>query len=104
MVTASLRFVSSTDSPHHTFACADDARLEILNTLNWYEAHGEYTWPRFAECDFSQSMRLRRALVSDVFAALHKAGNVRVRAALGTPESTAERAGAWCCNRCGMGS
>jgi hypothetical protein len=35
MVTASLKFASDDDKARSTFAFADDARLEILNTLNW---------------------------------------------------------------------
>jgi len=90
MVTAALKFAS--DQPASvTYASADEARLEILNTLNWYEAHAEYEWPEFSRlgCDFSQAMRFRRALVNDVFVALKKAGNVRVNEAggVGTPDS-----------------
>lgn len=68
MVTAALKYASDQTSPT-TYASADEARLEILNTLNWYEAH---EWPDFARLgfDFSQAMRFRRALVNDVFSAL----------------------------------
>jgi len=90
MVTAALKFAS--DQPASvTYASADEARLEILNTLNWYEAHTEYEWPDFTHLgfDFSQAMRFRRALVNDVFIALKKAGNVRVNegGGVGTPDS-----------------
>jgi hypothetical protein len=97
MVTAALKFASD-DKTRTMYATADEARLEILNTLNWYEAHSEYEWPNFTLMgfDFNQSMRFRRALVGDVFTSLQKSGNVNIGAraeGLGTPDSERERAG-----------
>jgi hypothetical protein len=91
MVTAALKFASDEKTPI-TYTSHDEARLDVLNTLNWFEAHSEYEWPDFARqgFDFSQAMRFRRALVTDVFIALQKAGNVRIGSklgVLGTPES-----------------
>jgi hypothetical protein len=104
MVTAALKFASDDKSPI-TYPTQDEARQEILSTLNWYEAHSEYEWPEFNRLgfDFSQSMRFRRALVNDVFVALQKAGNVRVSdeaAVLGTPDNGGERV----CKRGGIGA
>ncbi|KAF2832673.1 hypothetical protein CC86DRAFT_401422 [Ophiobolus disseminans] len=94
MVTAALKYASDQNTPM-TYTSADEARLEILNTLNWYEAHDEYEWPDFARLgfDFSQAMRFRRALVNDVFVALKKAGNVKLSdvGMLGTPDSSVTR-------------
>lgn len=92
MVTAALKF-SSSNPPPVTYASPDASRLDILTTLNWHEAHAEYTWPDFGALgfDFSQIMRFRRALVNDVFVALQKAGHVKIAAGeglLGTPDST----------------
>jgi hypothetical protein len=75
MVTAALKFVSDEKAPI-AYTSQDEARLDILNTLNWY----------------------RRELVNDVFVALQKAGNVRVGVAsgagvFGTPESMKEKKG-----------
>lgn len=97
MVTAALKFASDEKTPV-TYASTDDARLDILNTLNWFEAHSEYEWPNFTRLgfDFSQAMRFRRALVSDVFVALQRAGNIKIGSeaggGLGTPESGTVRA------------
>ena len=96
MVTAALKFCSDATSSATSYTTADSARLDILKTLNWYEAHDEYEWPDFSSMgfDFSQAMRFRRALVSDVFVALQKAGNVRVSGEVGvfgTPESVRGR-------------
>ncbi|KAF2133791.1 hypothetical protein P153DRAFT_380969 [Dothidotthia symphoricarpi CBS 119687] len=91
MVTAALKFASD-EKTSTGYTIADEARLDILNTLNWYEAHAEYEWPDFSKSgfDFAQTMRLRRALVNDVYLALQKAGNIRITGqpgVLGTPES-----------------
>lgn len=96
MVAAALKFASYEKAPVR-YTTSDEARLDILNTLNWYEAHSEYEWPNFLDIgfDFSQAMRLWRALVNDVFVALQKAGNVRVSDDLGafaTPDSGIVRA------------
>jgi hypothetical protein len=79
MVTAALQFTSDSNPPA-SYPTPDAARLDILNTLNWYEAHAEYAWPDFSTHghDFSQAMRFRRALVSDVCSALMSAGKVRI--------------------------
>lgn len=97
MVDAALVFTSD-DKTAATYKDSDDARMAILNTLNWFEAHDEYKWPVFARIhlDFSQIMRFRRALVSDVFVSLQRAGKVRIlrgQGDLGTPDSIAERVG-----------
>lgn len=91
MVTAALKFASD-DKTRTSYAPADEARLEILKTLNWYEAHSEYEWPNFTLMgfDFNQSMRFCRALVEDVFILLQKSGKVKIGArvdGLGTPDS-----------------
>lgn len=90
MVAAALKFALD-DKSATIYTVADEARIDILNILNWYEAHEEYNWPNFTHSgfDFAQAMRLRRALVSDVFVALQKAGNVQITGqpgVLGTPE------------------
>lgn len=97
MVVAALKFVSDEKKPV-TYTSPDEARLDILNTLNWYEAHSEYEWPRFTRMgfDFSQAMRFRRALVSDVFIALQKAAIVKIAGGaggIGTPEISVGKAG-----------
>jgi hypothetical protein len=67
------------------YASGDTCKLDILNALNYAEAHGTYTWPDFPGLghNFSESMRFRRALVHDVFAALKTGGSIRV---LGLPQ------------------
>jgi hypothetical protein len=71
MVTGALKFTSDEKTPV-TYTSQDEARLDILNTFNWLEAHSEYEWPNFARLGygFSQAMHFRRALVNDVFIAL----------------------------------
>jgi hypothetical protein len=93
MVTAALKFASD-EKTHITYTSPDEARLDVLNTLNWFEAHSEYAWPDFSgmRYDFSQTMRFRRALVTDVVVALRMAGNIRIGregevGVLRTPES-----------------
>jgi hypothetical protein len=97
MVSAALVIAGDKNSPT-TYATIDKARLDILTTLNWNEAHSTYAWPDFARqgFDFNQAMRLRRQLVVDVFAALQSAGKVRLASAPGvpgTPESVERGAG-----------
>lgn len=97
MVTAALKFAADDKTPA-TYTTADEARFEILTTLNWYEAHSEYEWPNFSGMgfDFNQAMRFRRALVGDVCTALQKSANVRIGArgdGPGTPDSDRERRG-----------
>lgn len=91
MVSASLTFANASDSTAPgTYSTSDSARLDVLNILNWYEAHSEYTWPEFTSMgfDFGQAMRLRRQLVSDVCVALEKVGKIRVAVGgLRTPDS-----------------
>lgn len=72
-------------------ASPDEAKHAILNILNWLEAHDEYDWPDLSRMnfDFSQVMRLRRALVQDVFNALRQAGNLKI-VVPGTPDSVAD--------------
>ncbi|CAO2650208.1 Nn.00g015000.m01.CDS01 [Neocucurbitaria sp. VM-36] len=81
LVTAALKFSSDT-SPSIGYLTPDEGRLDILKTLNWYEAHDEYEWPDFSTMsyDFNQAMRFRRALVNDVFIALQKAGYIKDQA------------------------
>ncbi|KAH4214284.1 hypothetical protein HBI25_213450 [Parastagonospora nodorum] len=91
MVAAALKFVSG-EKAAVSYSSADEARLDILNTLNWFEAHAEYEWPSFTRLgyDFSQAMRFRRALVSDVFVTLQRSSHLKVTGgadALGTPDS-----------------
>jgi hypothetical protein len=95
MVTAALKFAADEKTPA-TYATANEARLAILDMLNWYEAHSEYEWPNFNGMgfDFNQSMRFRRALVGDVFTAVQKSGNVKIGGGAdgpGTPDSDCER-------------
>ena len=97
MVAAALKFSSSHDTEVSIYSSGDAGCLEVLNVLNWQEAHGEYEWPEFAGFDFAQAMRFRRALVNDVFVALEKAGNVKVvreqaAAVLATPQNSKKRA------------
>jgi hypothetical protein len=92
MVTAALKFSSSNDNTVSSYTSPDAGRIDVLNVLNWHEAHDEYEWPDFTHMgfDFSQTMRFRRALVNDVFVALQKAGNIRITrepGVLGTPQS-----------------
>ena len=91
IVDAALKTVFNAHLPLH-YTSEDAGKLEILKTLNFYEAHDGYTWPDFSSLgySFAQVMRLRRALVQDVFVALQRNGNVQVGSAgcAGTPEST----------------
>ena len=77
------------------YGSEDIGKLDILNALNWAEAQRTYDWPDFHRLghNFAESMRFRRALVHDVFAALKKGGTVLVRGApqLGTPSSSARK-------------
>jgi hypothetical protein len=77
MVTAALKLASDEKTPV-TYSTPDEARLDILNTLNWFQAHSEYKWPDLTGLgfDFSQAMRLRRALINDFSTSLEKSGNV----------------------------
>ncbi|KAF1849014.1 uncharacterized protein K460DRAFT_280436, partial [Cucurbitaria berberidis CBS 394.84] len=91
MVAAALKFSSDT-SPVISYKTPDEGRLDILKTLNWFEAHDEYEWPDFSRLgyDFSQAMRFRRALVNDLFVALHKVGHIKITGeagVMGTPDS-----------------
>jgi hypothetical protein len=92
MVTAALKFSSSNDNTVSSYTSPDAGRIDVLNVLNWHEAHDEYEWPDFTHMgfDFSQTMRFRRALVNDALVALEKAGNIRITSepgVLGTPQS-----------------
>ncbi|KAF3035298.1 hypothetical protein E8E12_003005 [Didymella heteroderae] len=91
MVTAAVKCLSDEQLPT-TFASHDEARYRILKCLNFFEAHNEYEWPDFTSFryDFSQAMRLRRALVQDVFNALEKAGTLSIRGP-GTTDSNEGR-------------
>lgn len=98
MVAAALKFSSSHDAEVSIYPSGDAGRLEVLNALNWHEAHGEYEWPDFTGFDFAQAMRFRRALVNDVFGALEKAGRVKIAGeqapvGLATPQNSGKRAG-----------
>jgi hypothetical protein len=92
MVTAALKFSNSSDNVNSSYPTPDSGCIDVLNVLNWHEAHDEYEWPDFTKMgfDFSQAMRFRRALVNDVFVALQRAGNIRITGepgVLGTPQS-----------------
>ena len=45
MVTAALNRASD-KKLHATYTSHDEARFQILRSLNWFEAHIEYEWPR----------------------------------------------------------
>lgn len=79
MVAAALKVAPDGKDPV-TYKSAEDARMDIFSTLNYFEALEEYQWPDVGhpEYPFDQIMRLRRQLVSDVFMALRKAGTVKV--------------------------
>ncbi|RYN20962.1 hypothetical protein AA0121_g11481 [Alternaria tenuissima] len=94
MVTASLKFSRSKDAPVSLYTTPDAGRLDVLNVLNWHEAHDDYEWPDFIQLghDFTQAMRFRRGLVNDIFLALEKAGVIKITGesgVLGTPQSSA---------------
>lgn len=57
MATVALRYASDAEAPMHC-ATADKAKLEILNSLNWSEAHKEYKWPDFQQhgLDFAEPL------------------------------------------------
>ncbi|KAF2020165.1 hypothetical protein BU24DRAFT_477317 [Aaosphaeria arxii CBS 175.79] len=59
---------------------ANAAKMSILETLSSLAVKGKYSWPVFAamELDFDQIMRLRRALVTDLYQALLAQGRLRV--------------------------
>jgi hypothetical protein len=79
MVDAVLKVVSDGNLPlkYHS---DNEGKLSILNSLNYHEAHDLYTWPDFTSLgyDFANNMRLRRALVHDVYVALEKSGRLQV--------------------------
>lgn len=83
-VIAALKFALD-ENATLTYVTPDEAKHSILKTLNWFEAHDEYEWPDFSDrnYDFAQVMRLRRALVQDVFNALQQANQVKT----GVPDS-----------------
>ncbi|KAF3036760.1 hypothetical protein E8E11_003979 [Didymella keratinophila] len=87
MVTAALKCASDEKLPA-TYTSQHEAQFQILRSLNWSEAHNVYERPDFSSFnyDFSQVMRLRRALVQDIFNALEKAGNLHISIP-GTPDS-----------------
>lgn len=103
MVTAALKCASDERLPV-TYASQDEARFRILKSLSWFEAHDEYEWPDFTSFnyDFSQVMRLRRALVQDIFNALERAGSLKISIS-GTPDSNAGRRSAGMRCLCGTG-
>ena len=66
------------DRANPTYLTADEAKHDILKTLNWFEAHNEYQWPDFgAHFSFDQVMRLRRVLVTDTFTTLERTGHIK---------------------------
>ncbi|EOA87539.1 uncharacterized protein SETTUDRAFT_47278 [Exserohilum turcica Et28A] len=90
MITAAVKFSSArAHESTTTYATPDAARMDILNLLNWYEAHADYAWPDFSSLgfDFSLAMRWRRALVNDVYIALKKSGTVRIAAECELPST-----------------
>lgn len=94
MVTAALKFAEK-NKEIVSYPTADEARIDILNSLSFCEAHDQYQWPDFSKLhfDFDQTMRLRRSLVNNVFIALQRSGNINIvvsAESVGTPESRAE--------------
>ncbi|KAK1917306.1 hypothetical protein P3342_000019 [Pyrenophora teres f. teres] len=87
VVVAALKFLSSRDAAVLTYTSSDGACMDVLNVLNRHEAHGEYEWPAFSGYGFAQAMRIRRALVNDVFVALEKTGRVALGVASTVPSS-----------------
>lgn len=89
MIGATLKVVANETLPLK-YTSNDAGKLEILKTLNFYEAHDKYTWPDFSSLgyDFAQTMRLRRALIHDVYVALHMNGSLHVEAQPVMPESS----------------
>jgi hypothetical protein len=85
MVNAAVKYALA-EAPT-TCSTPDKAKLEILNSLNWLEAHDEYEWPDFQlhGLDFAQAMKLRRALVNDVFIGMNKGGHLRITPTSGGP-------------------
>jgi hypothetical protein len=79
MVAAALKVAPDDQSPV-TYKSAEDARMDIFSTLNYFEALEEYQWPddNHPDYPFDQIMRLRRQFVSNVFMALKRAGTVKV--------------------------
>jgi hypothetical protein len=79
MLDAALKVVSDEAMPLR-YQSDNEGKLLILKTLNYYEAHDDYAWPDFMALgfDFENNMRLRRALVHDVYVALEKNGRLRV--------------------------
>lgn len=87
LVTAALKCTTD-DRASSTYLTADEAKHDILRTLNWFEANNEYEWPHFsAHFSFDQVMRLRRVLVTDVYTTLERVGHIEL-GALRTPDSS----------------
>jgi hypothetical protein len=89
---AAIKIAKEEDRAPVRYGSQDKGKLDTMRTLNFFEAHDEYVWPDFSALgfDFAQTMRLRRALVNDVFAALMKSGIIvvgEVTPGIGTPDS-----------------
>jgi hypothetical protein len=89
---AAIKIAKEEDRASVRYGSQDKGKLDTMRTLNFFEAHDEYVWPDFSALgfDFTQTMRLRRALVNDVFAALMKSGIIvvgEVTPGMGTPDS-----------------
>ena len=79
MIDAALKVVSDEAMPLR-YQSDNEGKLLILKALNYYEAHDDYAWPDFTVLgfDFANNMRLRRALVHDVYIALERSGRLQL--------------------------
>ena len=76
--------VNPISTGERAFNTEDEAKLSILNNLSECEVWGKYTWTDFQAMghDFANMMRLRRALVSDLYTGLRKTKQIRLKADL----------------------
>jgi len=79
MIDAALKVVSDETMPLR-YQSDNEGKLLILKSLDYYEAHDDYAWPDFPALgfDFANTMRLRRALVHDVYVILEKSGRLQI--------------------------
>ena len=70
------------------FPSINDGKMEILEKLSFLKVNAKYEWPDFAAFgnDFNHCIKLRRALVTDVFDALVQCGSARIGEDPGSPE------------------
>lgn len=95
MIDAVLQVVSDSSLPL-VYPSENEGKLLILKNLNFHEAHDDYVWPDFTSLgfDFANNMRLRRALVHDVYVALEKSGRLHVGPQqVVTPSRSSQRSG-----------